>query len=62
MKLENLTLRQILTGEYALGALHGRARLRFERLMRTKAGCPDSAGGGAPMGQHTEKDHYEHQK
>ena len=37
MKLENPALRQILSGEYALGALHGRARRRFERLMQTDA-------------------------
>ena len=38
MKLDDLTLRQILSGEYVLGTLHGRARLRFERLMRSDAG------------------------
>ena len=37
MKLENPELRQILAGEYALGALHGRARQRFERLMQSDA-------------------------
>ena len=37
MKLENPQLRQLLAGEYALGALHGRARKRFERLMRADA-------------------------
>ena len=34
MKLEDPQLRQILAGEYAVGALHGRARKRFERYMR----------------------------
>jgi anti-sigma-K factor RskA len=34
MKYSDLTLRQTLAGEYALGALHGAARARFERLLR----------------------------
>ncbi len=34
MKYNDPTLRQILAGEYALGALHGAARARFERLLR----------------------------
>ena len=37
MKLEKPKLRQILAGEYALGALQGRARRHFERLMQTDA-------------------------
>ena len=38
MKLADPGLRQILAGEYALGALHGRARLRFERMMQSDEG------------------------
>jgi anti-sigma-K factor RskA len=37
VKLANPELRQILAGEYALGALHGRARARFERMLRADA-------------------------
>jgi anti-sigma-K factor RskA len=37
MKLENSTLRQMLAGEYVLGSLRGRARMRFERLMHADA-------------------------
>jgi anti-sigma-K factor RskA len=34
MKYQDPTLRQTLAAEYALGALHGAARARFERLLR----------------------------
>jgi anti-sigma-K factor RskA len=34
MNYNDPTLRQLLAGEYALGALHGAARAQFERLMR----------------------------
>lgn len=34
MKYSDPTLRQLLTGEYVLGVLHGAARARFERLLR----------------------------
>ncbi|HEX2828751.1 MAG TPA: anti-sigma factor [Burkholderiales bacterium] len=37
MKLADPKLREMLAGEYALGALHGRARARFERMLRTDA-------------------------
>jgi anti-sigma-K factor RskA len=37
MRLNDPAVRQLLAGEYALGALHGRARLRFERLMQKDA-------------------------
>lgn len=35
MKLADPGLRQLLAGEYALGTLHGHARARFERMLRT---------------------------
>lgn len=38
MKYQNAKLRQMLAAEYALGTLHGRARRRFERLLRADAG------------------------
>ena len=34
MRFDNPTLREHLAGQYALGALHGAARRRFERLLR----------------------------
>ncbi len=37
MNYRNPKLRDMLAGEYALGTLHGRARRRFERLMRDDA-------------------------
>ncbi len=37
MRYDDPTLREVLAGEYALGALHGAARRRFERLMRRDA-------------------------
>jgi anti-sigma-K factor RskA len=37
MKLADPDLRQMLAGEYVLGALHGRARARFERMLRADA-------------------------
>lgn len=37
MKIENPAQRQMLAGEYVLGALRGRARSRFERMMKTDA-------------------------
>ncbi len=37
MKYSDPALRQILAAEYALGSLHGAARVRFERLLRDDA-------------------------
>jgi len=37
MRYDDPTLRELLSGQYALGALQGRARARFERLLRSDA-------------------------
>jgi anti-sigma-K factor RskA len=37
MKIEQAKLKQMLSAEYVLGTLAGRARKRFERLLKTRA-------------------------
>ena len=58
MKLADPKLREMLAGEYALGALHGRARRRFERLMENDAGLRRLVGEWqedlSPLAQETQ--------
>lgn len=41
MKLDHPRLKQMLAAEYVLGTLHGRARRRFEALLRSRADLRD---------------------